>query len=165
MPVNKVVYGGTTLIDISSDTVTASTLLNGYTSHRADGTKITGTFVPLDINLVALAFGLTEAVLLENADEPGLSSTMTSSDDDLTHTTVFTNSSGTEVARTVKVYSNDGLTITTTDNIGRRTVETINSEMTQSVIVLTDSSGNQLGTLTKVFTPNGRVSATMFTFA
>lgn len=45
--VNKVTYieNGTsrTLIDISSDTVTASTLMQGYTAHDASGALITGT--------------------------------------------------------------------------------------------------------------------------
>ena len=40
--INKVTFGGNTLIDISGDTVTASTLLSGYTAHDASGTQITG---------------------------------------------------------------------------------------------------------------------------
>ena len=43
MAVNKVIYGGSTLIDLSGDTVTADKLLTGYTAHAADGTAITGT--------------------------------------------------------------------------------------------------------------------------
>lgn len=43
MAANKVVYGGTTLIDLTSDTVTEETLLVGQTAHKADGTQITGT--------------------------------------------------------------------------------------------------------------------------
>lgn len=43
MPVNKVVYHKKTLIDLTSDTVTADTLFKGCTAHRADGTIITGT--------------------------------------------------------------------------------------------------------------------------
>lgn len=43
MPVNKVVYGGNILIDLTNDTVTADTLFKGYIAHRADGTIITGT--------------------------------------------------------------------------------------------------------------------------
>lgn len=43
MAVNKVIYGGETLIDLSGDTVTADKLLAGYTAHGADGTAITGT--------------------------------------------------------------------------------------------------------------------------
>lgn len=43
MAVNKVVYGSNTLIDLTSDTVTADTLLSGTTAHKADGTSVTGT--------------------------------------------------------------------------------------------------------------------------
>lgn len=41
--VNKVVYGTDTLIDLTADTVTASTLMQGYTAHAADGSTIVGT--------------------------------------------------------------------------------------------------------------------------
>ena len=41
--VNKVVYGNNTLIDLSSDTVTADKVLTGYTAHDASGASITGT--------------------------------------------------------------------------------------------------------------------------
>lgn len=47
---NKVVYNGTTLIDLTEDTVTASTLMQGYTAHAADGSTIVGT-VPDGDNL------------------------------------------------------------------------------------------------------------------
>lgn len=40
---NKVVYNGTTLIDLTEDTVTASTLMQGYTAHDKSGALITGT--------------------------------------------------------------------------------------------------------------------------
>lgn len=47
---NKVVYNGTTLIDLTADTVTAATLMQGYTAHAADGSTIVGT-VPNGDNL------------------------------------------------------------------------------------------------------------------
>ena len=40
--VSKVIYGNTTIMDISDDTVNASALLSGYTAHGADGAPITG---------------------------------------------------------------------------------------------------------------------------
>ena len=40
--VNKVEYGGNTLIDLTSDTVTSGQLISGYTAHDASGTPITG---------------------------------------------------------------------------------------------------------------------------
>lgn len=42
MPVSKVVYGDNTLIDLTSDTVTAETLVEGITAHGADGNMIIG---------------------------------------------------------------------------------------------------------------------------
>ena len=41
--VNKVVYGGTVLIDLTGDTVTADKVLSGYTAHDKSGETITGT--------------------------------------------------------------------------------------------------------------------------
>lgn len=46
MGVNKVVYGDSTLIDLTSDTVTAQNLLAGATAHGANGEPITGTYTP-----------------------------------------------------------------------------------------------------------------------
>lgn len=41
--VNKVVYGGTTLIDLTADTVTSSALLSGVTAHNKAGAPVIGT--------------------------------------------------------------------------------------------------------------------------
>lgn len=41
--VNKVVYGGQTLIDLTSDTVSADKILSGYTAHDKTGAIITGS--------------------------------------------------------------------------------------------------------------------------
>ena len=37
MAVNKVVYAGQTLVDLTADTVTSDALRQGYTAHSADG--------------------------------------------------------------------------------------------------------------------------------
>ena len=42
MAVNKVVYGGNTLLDLTADTIVASALLSGYTAHDKSGAAITG---------------------------------------------------------------------------------------------------------------------------
>ena len=42
MSINKVVYGGKTLIDLTGDTVTADKLLSGITAHGKDGKLVTG---------------------------------------------------------------------------------------------------------------------------
>ena len=41
--INKVIYGGRTLIDLTNDTITADKILSGYTAHAASGAPITGT--------------------------------------------------------------------------------------------------------------------------
>ena len=41
--INKVIYGGNTLIDLTADTITADKILSGYTAHAASGAPITGT--------------------------------------------------------------------------------------------------------------------------
>lgn len=43
MAVNKVVYAGETLIDITDATLTPETLLEGYTGYNAAGLKVSGT--------------------------------------------------------------------------------------------------------------------------
>lgn len=39
---SKIVYGGTTLIDLTADTVASNNLLTGYTAHGADGEQVSG---------------------------------------------------------------------------------------------------------------------------
>jgi len=41
--INKVVYGNTTLIDLTADTITPADLQSGVTAHDASGATITGT--------------------------------------------------------------------------------------------------------------------------
>ena len=42
MAINKIIYSGTTLIDLTGDTVSTATLLSGATAHDNSGTVITG---------------------------------------------------------------------------------------------------------------------------
>lgn len=44
MAINKVEYGGNTLIDLTSDSVNSESLLSGVTAHDKSGNPITGTF-------------------------------------------------------------------------------------------------------------------------
>ena len=37
MAINKVIYGGETLIDLTGDTVTADKILSGFTAHDKGG--------------------------------------------------------------------------------------------------------------------------------
>lgn len=40
---SKIIYGNQTLIDLTSDNVTADKVLSGYTCHDKSGAQITGT--------------------------------------------------------------------------------------------------------------------------
>ena len=54
MAVNKVVLkGGTTLIDLSADSVVAAKLLSGTTAHSADGKSITGSLIITTVHTVS----------------------------------------------------------------------------------------------------------------
>lgn len=48
MGVNKVVYNGDTLLDLTGDTVTVNTLAEGVTAHAANGEEIVGTLKVAD---------------------------------------------------------------------------------------------------------------------
>lgn len=49
MAINIVKYAGRVLMDLSSDTVTADRLLEGYTAHKANGELITGTMKKMTV--------------------------------------------------------------------------------------------------------------------
>lgn len=48
MAINKIQYGNTVLLDLTSDTVTADKLMQGYTAHDRTGATITGLIVDGD---------------------------------------------------------------------------------------------------------------------
>ncbi len=43
MGISKVIYGNTTLIDLTNDTIEAAAMLSGITAHGSDGIQITGS--------------------------------------------------------------------------------------------------------------------------
>ncbi len=63
MAISKVIFGDTTLIDLSPDTVTAEKILTGFTAHDAEGNLITGT-CSYDANTQGATVKLDE--ILEN---------------------------------------------------------------------------------------------------
>lgn len=64
--VNKVVYGSTTLIDLTSDTVTASDILTGKTAHDKSGAPITGSCA-YDANTKDATAGAAEILATKTA--------------------------------------------------------------------------------------------------
>lgn len=53
MAVNKVEYGGKTLIDLTGDTIKAEDITEGIIAHNAAGEQIIGTLLP-SLNIFAL---------------------------------------------------------------------------------------------------------------
>jgi len=175
MPYNKVIYGGSTLIDLTADTVTEDTLLEGYTAHKADGSIIIGTFEggskTEEIDRI-LTSGLTDGykyyiddgTIVSNSSTAGLKLVKTFSSDFKTCTTVLTDTDGNELGRTVKTYSENFTVITTTDHLGRKLVKTFNESLKTCVSVLTDSDGVQLAKQTKTFSDDGSVIETVVAY-
>lgn len=50
MAVNKVIYNGDTLVDLTSDTISPDTMAAGVTAHAADGTPIIGLLPKVEID-------------------------------------------------------------------------------------------------------------------
>lgn len=74
MAVNKVNYGDETLIDLTSDTVTADTLLEGVTAHNSAGNAISGTAkIPTKVSELANDKGYLTSVPSEYVTESELS--------------------------------------------------------------------------------------------
>ena len=66
MAVNKVVYNGETLVDLTEDTVTEDSLLNGVSAHSADGQVITGALVPVYGEAIAETYSASATYAVED---------------------------------------------------------------------------------------------------
>ena len=57
--INKIIYGTTTLIDLTNDTVTSESLYKGKLAHSATGEQITGTAeITVENNKLIMPLGL-----------------------------------------------------------------------------------------------------------
>ena len=70
MAINKVVYGGNTLIDLTGDTVTADKILTGFTAHGKDGEAITGACT-FDVDSNDATAAVAEILIGKTAYERG----------------------------------------------------------------------------------------------
>ncbi|MCM1225637.1 MAG: hypothetical protein NC548_65465 [Lachnospiraceae bacterium] len=151
MGVNIVKYDGKVLIDLSGLTVTPQTLFKGVTACQADGEFITGTYVPGsggdDIDSVLQnGFSYGEIEYVDNGSiivaaniTTGQILTKTFSGDACT--IVLTNSSGEELGRLVKTYSDDYSVITNVNHHSGNTsvktftdVDAVMEEITKNTI-------------------------------
>lgn len=147
MAVSKVVYDGTTLIDLTSDTITADTLKKGYTAHGADGEEIIGTlemvdYLSLDIKGDKTITSDSSVITIEDSDGQKLTKTFTN--DFQTCTCVLTNSDGDILGETTKEFNEDSTVITTTNSIGQQLVKTFSNDMNSCESVLYDTDGTEL---------------------
>lgn len=60
MGVNKVIYGGRTIVDMTDATATSETVLKGYTAYGANGVPITGTASPTTRQEVTISLPLSD---------------------------------------------------------------------------------------------------------
>ena len=66
MAINKIIYGGQTLIDLTGDTVTADKVLKGFTGHGKDGEAFEGT-CEFDVNSQDATAAVAEILLGKTA--------------------------------------------------------------------------------------------------
>lgn len=175
MSFNKVIYGNKTLIDLTTDTVTEESLLEGYTAHKADGSVIIGKFkggsATAEIDQI-LTSGLTDGykylfddgTIISDSQTKGLKLTKTFSNDFSVCTTVLTNQDGVELGRTEKRYSDDYQVITTIDHIGRKLLKTFSNDLKTLEAVLTDENGIELARYNKSFLDDGKSIETVVTY-
>ena len=175
MAYNKVVYGGNTLIDLTSDTVVPEALLEGYIAHKADGSIITGTYAGAsaseEIDRILMS-GLTDGykyimddgTITSNSESTGYTLIKTFSNNFQTCTAVLTDADGNELGRTVKTYSDDCQIITTTDKDGRTLVKTFTSDLKKCTSVLTDPDGKEIARQVKTFNDDGSVIESVVTY-
>lgn len=175
MAVNKVIYGSNTLIDLTADTVTEESLLEGYIAHKADGSVIVGNFkggsVTEEIDRILTSglidgykYFLDDGTIVSNSPTTGLKLTKNFSEDFSVCTTVLTDQNGVELGRTEKRYSGNCHIVTTTDHIGRKLVKTFSSDFKTLEAILTDENGIELARYRKTFSDDQQKIETVVTY-
>lgn len=111
MGVNKVIYDGLTLIDLTEDTVSSDTLLSGFTAHDKAGNRIVGTMsAGVELNLAETfdKFQPTSTVFSGNTvtstDGQGNSMVYNGTNE------VYTSSEGVTITRTFTFNSDGSIT-------------------------------------------------------
>ena len=94
MAVNKVIYGGNTLVDLTGDTVTATDLADGVKATGADGNPVIGLLPKVTID-TELSLSSTNPVQNKTitAALSNLDIDIATNDNDITNTSTIINSS------------------------------------------------------------------------
>ena len=158
MPVNKVIYAGKTLIDLSEDTVTESSLLKGYKAHDKSGTVIVGIYEPGEEieNILEDGFHSGDITYVDTGDTIVATNNTTGQVlskkiEDKSITVVLTES-GKEIGRLVRTYNDDYSVITSVNSYnGTKSVKTFDYENRTMSLTVKDSSGNLMKSITKHF--------------
>ena len=139
MPINKVLYNDTTLLDLTGDTVTPSTLAEGVIAHNASGEQIVGTLpkvTPIErggtnaTNVEDALVNLTLDDVIYNASVSGKKITFTRKNGE----TVVINTQDTVPTDYITSLSVSGTTITYTKKDG--TTGTIKTQDTDTTYTL-----------------------------
>lgn len=156
MSVNKIVYAGKTLIDLTSDTVTKASLLKGVKAHDKAGNVIIGVYEAGEEveNILENGFSSGDItyedngdVIIETNNTTGQILTKTISDSTVT---VVLTDSGSELGRLVRTYNDDYSVITSVNTYNCTTsVKTFDYENQTVSLVVQDSSGDSVKSITK----------------
>lgn len=156
MPVNKVIYGKKTLIDLTSDTVTVSSLLKGVTAHDKTGASIVGTYEPGTTTEDILERGFQNGNVTITDDGKTLTIVNNSTGQTLTkvfsdNKIVITLKSGSNIIGTLtKTYSKESSVITSVNSItGHTTVKTFDMSKRSMTEVVKDSTGKVIRSISK----------------
>lgn len=115
MAINKVVYGSNTLVDLTSDTVTSATLLNGYTAHDKSGADISGSMA----NNGAKTYTISSANQVINIDDGyHKGSTVSISATELANLIASNIKKGVTILGVTGTYELKNVTITVSTNYG-----------------------------------------------
>lgn len=156
MAVNKVIYDGTTLIDLTNDTVTSGALLKGHTAHDKSGAVIVGTYeAGMDIDdILENGFGSGDITYVDDSstvtatnNTTGQVLTKVFADNEVTTTL---SESGTTLGTLVRTYNDDYSVITSVNSYtGLTSVKTFDYANKTMTLNVTDNSGATVKSLTK----------------
>lgn len=156
MAVNKVVYAGEVLIDLTTDTVTKECLLKNIKAHDKAGNEIVGVYEPGEEieNILENGFSSGDIMCEYNGDVITITNNttgqiLTKTITDTMIITVLTNSD-LELGRLVRTYNDDCSVITSVNTYnGITSVKTFDYEKQTVSFVMQDNSGNAIKSFAK----------------